>query len=108
MTITGSPTLAWKDGPAPLLWESMGLQALFALRSGEQGRASWIATLASGVVVQPIIGARYTKGTPVNASEDVESTVLQSVTVTTRIQDSLVAVTSTSSAGTPRVTVVQS
>jgi sortase A len=108
LTITGSPTLAWKDGPAPLLWESMGLQAFSALRSGEQGRASWISTLAPGVVVQPIIGAPYAKGTPVNVSEAVEGTVLQSVTVTTRIQNSLVAVTSTPSARTLRVTAVQS
>ncbi len=103
LTFTGSPALAWKDGPAPLLWESRGLQAFSALRIAEQTHALWTSVLAPGISIPSIIGEHYSSGTPVNVVEYVKGTKMQSVTVATKIQGVPISVTSTPGAKTLRV-----
>ncbi|WP_298339586.1 sortase [Ferrimicrobium sp.] len=108
LTFTGMPALAWKDGPAPLAWESVGLRAFSALRMGEQTRASWLSLLAPGMTPPLILGGDYASGTPVDVAEEVQGTSVHSVTITTRIQGVQVSVTSTAVAGKLRVTAIES
>jgi sortase A len=52
LTLTGSPSVAWRQSSAPLNTEAAALAAYFGiLRSAEQGRQSWWAALAPSVPV---------------------------------------------------------
>ncbi len=108
LSLTGTPALAWKDGPAPLAWESVGLRAFSALRMAEQTKASWLSLLAPGLTPPLILGGDYASGTPMDVTEEVRGTSVHSVTITTRIQGVQVSVTSTPVAGKLRVTAIES
>jgi len=50
LTITGSPSVSWRQSSAPLTAESAALTAYFGvIRSAEQGRRSWWTALAPAV-----------------------------------------------------------
>jgi len=94
LTLTGTPSPAWRNGPGPLAWEARGLGALAALRIGASSNASWLSALAPGVQVPQAVEAAYVSGTPVNVSEQVSGDVVDSVTVSADIGGQVVSVTS--------------
>lgn len=62
LTLTGSPSSAWRQGPAPMADEAAALADYFAgLRTAEQNQAGWWSALAPNVSfdqAKPMQGAR--------------------------------------------------
>lgn len=73
---------AWKNGPLPLRWESVGLDALAAVHFGLQEHASWLSALAPRVHINPGFADPPTT-VPVSVVERVSGSRLESVTLST-------------------------
>jgi sortase A len=106
LTLTGTPSPGFRNGPGPLAWEAQGLGAMAALRIGSSAHASWLGALAPGLQVPASVDAPYVSGTPVNVSEQVSGDVVDSVTVSADLGGQVVSVTSASRNGVTVVTSV--
>jgi sortase A len=101
LTITGSPSSAWRQSSAPIKVHFAVLAAYFgAIRSAEQGERSWWAALAPSVPVSaaaPIWdGEMSGYATPVDIAIDVDGSQVTSATLSTEVS---------TGAGTYRLTV---
>lgn len=75
LTLTGSPSLAWRESPQPLVAEQAVLSSFFgAVRSAEQKEPTWWNALAPGLsmaVAEPLEGARM-RGRPPGVSPTLD------------------------------------
>ena len=88
LTLTGSPSAAWRQSNGPLDDEAAALAAYFGvIRSAEQGRRSWWADLAPSVPLSAAAslwhGAVTGYATPVEVTLDADGTRLDSASVRT-------------------------
>lgn len=90
LTLTGTPSAAWRQSSAPLHDETAALAAYFGLiRSAEQGRRSWWADLAPTVprsAARPLWRGELTAyDTNVSITLDINGSSLASATITAAI-----------------------
>jgi sortase A len=82
LSLDGSPAPSWRNGPLPLQWEGVGLDALAAVHFGLERHSRWLSVLAPRVHIAQAFADGPT-GVPVSVTEDVHGTTLQSITLST-------------------------
>lgn len=93
LSMTGAPSAAWQQSPAPLQVEAAALAELFGvLRSAAQGQLGWIAPLwapgapSPSLAVLPVVGTTITHyWSTVGVTIDALGTAVHQVTFTTRL-----------------------
>jgi hypothetical protein len=86
MTVTGTPSPAYVEGPGPLAVQSSAVESFIAgVKALEQNQLGWWNTIAPGVAVpSPLVGARVTG---YDASLDVTVTAIGTAATSVTLSD---------------------